>query len=114
MNNEKRFWVCWWSGNYKDEGCTVPPFKVWVTDHRERPENGLVGEELAEYIELPNPEANKAYLRDFERDECSLVAVIDAKSEDAVWLLVKKHFPDFKERFCVLRDRDFVPGNKFR
>jgi hypothetical protein len=31
-----RQWANWWSGNYADESCTNPPFKIWVSGYRDR------------------------------------------------------------------------------
>ena len=86
-----RYWVSWWSGYYADEGCSEPPFELWISGQRFR--------------ENEDP--------DSERDECSICAVIDAENEDDIWKSVAKHFPDYEERFCELRDQDFVPGDRF-
>lgn len=77
-----RFWVSWWSGYYEDEGCTKPPFQVWISGSRNRDE---------------------------ERDEVSLCAVVDASSEGQVWNAVKRHFPDFEMRFCDEVSNDWSP-----
>ena len=81
-----RYWVSWWSGYYEDEGCTKPPFQIWISGQRDRDEN---------------------------RDECSLCAVIDARSEDDIWAYINKHFPDYEKRFCNIKETDYIPGNRF-
>ena len=97
---KKRYWVSWWSGNvcqedkqtedlYEDEGCSEPPFQVWVSGQRER----------------------KNFFGD--RDECSMCAVIDSESEDRIWEVVEKHYPDYEERFCEERESNFEPGDRF-
>lgn len=89
-----RYWVSWFSGNYEDEGCTKPPFEFWVTGQRDRQGNGLSQKHA--------------------RDDCSLCAVIDAESEDAVWKLVGKHFPDYEVRFLEEKNPNFQPGDRFQ
>jgi hypothetical protein len=83
-----RHWVSWWSGNYQDEGCTAPPFQVWVSGSRFRDTND-------------------------DRDEQSLCAVIDADSEQAIKETVAKHYPDYEMRFCNPVADDFQPSNRF-
>lgn len=82
-----RYWVSWYSGNWADEGCTKPPFHFWVTGYRKR----------------ENIEENEG------RDECSLCAVLDDKDEKSIWSLIGKHFPDFKIRFCEIKDKNYEP-----
>ena len=84
----KRFWVSWWSGYYEDEGCTKPPFQVWISGQRERGTSD-------------------------DRDQVSICAVIDAESPEQVWQAVKKYFPDYEERFCNPVEADYVPGDRF-
>ncbi len=81
-----RYWVSWWSGYYANEGCTKPPFQVWISGYRERADG---------------------------MDECAICAVIDAEREDEIWEAVHKHFPDCEERFCEQKDDDFCPGDRF-
>ncbi len=87
-----RFWVSWWSGYYKDEGCTKPPFQIWTTGFRERQKGKHKGD-----------------------DEESFCAVIDADNEAQIWKAVKKHFPDMEPRFCEPKPNDFDPsvGGRF-
>jgi len=87
----KRFWISWWSGNYEDEGCTKPPFQFWVSGQRDR----------------DNDDSES------ERDECAICAVIDANSEEEIWPVVKKHFPDYEPRFCTEKRPDYVPNDRF-
>lgn len=81
-----RYWVSWWSGYYESEGCTRPPFQVWISGSRERRDDG---------------------------DEVSLCAVIDASGTAEIWPVVKRHFPDYEERFCQPSDADWQPGDRF-
>lgn len=79
-----RYWVSWWSGYYADEGCTKPPFQVWVSGTRPR-------------------------LNDEKRDDCSICAVIDAESASEVETIVAHHFPDYEMRFIEFKDADWQP-----
>ncbi len=88
-----KYWVSWWSGNYADEGCTKPPYTAWVSGSKDRI--------------LANGEIDE------ERDECSFCAVIIADSEDEIWTSVEKHYPDYTQRFCILKEDDFTPGDRF-
>lgn len=92
----KRFWVSWISGYYGDEGCTTPPFQVWISGHMDR-RSGLPTE-----FETGNP-----------KDDCTICAVIDANSEDEIWPVIAKHFPDYEQRFCEERKIDYIPGDRF-
>lgn len=91
-----RYWVSWVSGNYIDEGCTAPPFQFWLSGQRDRrshlPQTWDDGE---------------------EKDDCNLCAVIDADSEDQIWPVVAKHFPDYEQRFCNEVEVDYQPGDRF-
>lgn len=93
----KRYWVSWISGYYADEGCTEPPFKVWISGQMDRRSN------------LPK----KFEGTDNPKDDCTLCAVIDAESPEAIWKAVEKHFPDYEERFINEKDSDYVPGDRF-
>lgn len=84
----KRYWVSWWSGYYADEGCTAPPFQVWISGSRERAASD-------------------------GRDEISLCAVIDAESEKQIWTAVSCHFPDYEPRFCNEMPDGWQPSNRF-
>ena len=84
-----RYWVSWWSGLYEDEGCSKPPFQVWVSGYRERRSGAK------------------------DQDECSMCAVIESDSKDEIWEVVEKYYPDYEERFCEERESDFVPGDRF-
>jgi hypothetical protein len=109
-----RFWVSWISGNYEDEGCTAPSFKFWVTGQIGRPNWGLTPEQFIKTDEFDSEEALDAFLDEHARDDCTLCAVIDAASEEAVWALIATHFPDYKQRFIEPRPGDWAPGDRFR
>jgi hypothetical protein len=109
----KRFWVSWWTGNYSDEGCTVPPFKFWVSGQRDRPNNGLNEEQQKIAAQFSDDDAYEDFLDQHSRDDCSICAVIDAVDEEAVWNLVGTHFPDYDQRFCDEQALDFTPGPRF-
>lgn len=83
-----RYWVSWWSGNYADEGCTRPPFPHMISGTRDRND-------------------------DSARDEVAMVAWLRARDPDAIWALVRHHFPDAEERFCNPAPVTFAPGSRF-
>jgi len=87
-----RYWVSWYSGYYADEGCTKPPFKVWISGQCDRRSG------FPQVDEDGNP-----------KDDCTICAVIDAESEEKVWEVVKKHFPDYLERFIKEKEPDYQP-----
>lgn len=91
-----RFWVSWISGNYADEGCTAPPFQFWRTGQMER------------RTHLPQVFDDQTV-----KDDCTLCAVIDAESEEEIWPVIAKHFPDYAQRFCAPRADDYQPGDRF-
>lgn len=84
----QRYWVSWWSGNYADEGCTKPPFRPFVSGYKDSQ-------------------------KDEDKDLCSFCTLMEAKSEDDIWKLVDKHYPDYEERFCELVADDYMPNNRF-
>jgi hypothetical protein len=87
-NHTLRYWVSWYSGYYSDEGCSGPPFQVWISGCTDR--NDASG-----------------------RDVCTMCAVIDATDEKAIWEVVAKHFPDYRPRFCETRADNYRPGDRF-
>lgn len=91
----RRFWVSWISGNYADEGCTKPPFKFWVSGQMFR--NNPTLDENGE-----------------EKNDCTICAVIDSESKNDIWKLVKRHFPDYRERFIEEKPADWKPGDRFQ
>ena len=109
----KRYWISWWSGYYADEGCTRPPFQVWISGYKEREHHGLTPEQLAESIKLDNEDKYFAYLDKYRKDDASICALVDAKNEEEIWETISKHFPDYKIRFCEEKDLDFTPSNRF-
>ncbi|EGO63565.1 hypothetical protein [Acetonema longum] len=90
----KRFWASWYSGNYVDEGCTKPPFKIWISEYEE--------------YEIVLRDDNSG------REDCTIYAVIDIENEEMLWALVEEHYPDFRERFCIEKPLDWNPGERFR
>lgn len=78
-----RYWVSWWSGYYENEGCSEPPFQIWVTGSRDRKQD--------------------------DKDEQSFCAVIDAGSEHQIRAAIRKYFPDYEMRFCNLVESTWTP-----
>lgn len=68
---------------------------------------GLTSAQYAEYQSIVDEDASDAYLDEYSRDDCSLCATIIAVDEDAVWDVVRQHFPDYQQRFCEERGEDF-------
>lgn len=109
-----RYWISWYSGYYADEGCTEPPFQVWVTGSRERRNYGLTAEQYAHYLALDDSNEAAKYLDDHSKDTATICAMVDAESEDEIWQVVTKHFPDQRYRFCELQDDPAaVTGDRF-
>jgi len=83
-----RYWCSWWSGYYLDEGCSMPPFQIWISTERAR---------------IGNPPGKD------ERTEVGICALIDSDSKDKIMESIKRHFPDFEMRFMNEHNLDFEP-----
>ena len=59
-----RYWVSWWSGYYKSEGCSEPPFQIWTSGERSR-HDGKTELSLCAVIDAENV-ATPVTLRSFE------------------------------------------------
>ncbi len=81
-----KFWASWWSGNFANEGCTEPPFHVWVSGERDRADG---------------------------KDEWSICGHLAFPSEEALRESVAKHYPDCEWRFVKEVGDDFKPNNRF-
>lgn len=110
-----RYWISWYSGYYADEGCTTPPFQVWITGSRQRPNEGLTPELHARYQALLLADEDEAdeFLNEHSKDTATICAMVDAKSEDEIWQVVGKHFPDYERRFLEPQKDDAVTGDRF-
>lgn len=110
-----RYWVSWWSGYYEDEGCTKPPFDVWISGQKERHNYGLTEEQSKELSKIENTDAYYDFLDKNGKTDCSICACVDAKSEEEIWEVVAKHFPDYDPRFCEVKENDYNPsiGGRF-
>ena len=108
-----RYWVSWYSGYYEDEGCTEPPFQVWITGSRQRPDDGLTPTELAEYQRIEDPDEASEFLDEHSRDTATICAMIDSESEDEIWQVIGKHFPDYRQRFIEPCEPGQIPGDRF-
>lgn len=89
----KRYWISWYSGYYADEGCTAPPFQVWITGSRQRPNDGLTAEQMAVYGSFTNEDDAEEYLDEHSRDTatiCALVCPWNAESWKT-WLLLYRN-----------------------
>lgn len=110
----KRFWVSWISGYYENEGCTKPPFKLWTSSYIEREQQNFTPEQYRIFALLEdNSEELERALNAYTKTDCNLCAVIDATDEEAIWKVVKHHFPDYIYRFCQEEQNDFIPGDRF-
>ncbi len=108
-----RYWISWYSGYYADEGCTTPPFQVWITGSRQRPNDGLTPEQLSKYQAFDNEDDADEFLDEHSRDTATICAMVDAESEDEIWEVVGKHFPDYEQRFIEEWKAGDVPGDRF-
>lgn len=109
----KRFWVSFWTGNEKEEGCSKPPFKYCISDSRNFNRVCLSKKDFETSKRLSGDELEE-FIYKHSRQEVSVCCVIDEKNEDAVWKEIVKYFPDFDERFCIERESDFKPSNRFQ
>jgi len=108
-----RYWISWYSGYYADEGCTTPPFQVWITGSRERPNYGLTPERLAEYNAFTDEDEADEYLNEHSKDTATICALVDAESSDEIWEVIGKYFPDYEERFIEMREANHTLGDRF-
>lgn len=109
-----RFWVSWVSGYYANEGCTKPPFKVWVTGTTERHQHGLSDSKYLQFTQIKNEKLQQKFLTTNQKDDCVICAIVIAESEIDVWAIIGKHFPDYSERFCEECADDWAPGDRFQ
>ena len=110
---KRRYWVSWWSGYYEDEGCTKPPFQIWISGQRDRPNLGL-SDEMYEHLKaVTNDDDYSDFVQTYSRSDYSICAVIDAETELDVLAALKIYFPDREPRFCVEHPMDFTPGDRF-
>jgi len=108
-----RYWISWYSGYYADEGCTTPPFQVWITGSRQRPNDGLTAEQMAVHASFTDEDEAEDYLDEHSKDTATICALVDASTEDEIWEVVRKHFPDYEQRFIEPCPDDHTPGDRF-
>lgn len=111
-----RYWISWWSGGYADEGCVEePPFTYWWSGQRERPNEGLTDEQYKIYKAIEDEDRAYTFLDAFGKSDGSACACVDAESEDEVWEVIGKYFPDYEQRFIEERAADYDPseGGRF-
>jgi len=110
----KRYWISWYSGGYEDEGCIEePPFQYWWSGQRERPNHGLTPEKYAEYMKIEDEDDANAFLDEHGRSDGTACAMVEAESEDEIWTVVARYFPDYEYRFCELREDGATTGDRF-
>lgn len=109
----KRFWISWYSGYYADEGCTTPPFQVWISGSRGRPNDGMTDEQHAHYLAIEDADEADEYYEKHAKDTATICALVDAESEDDIWPVVAKHFPDYQQRFCEEPGAGWTPSDRF-
>lgn len=110
------YWISWYSGGYEDEGCVgQPPFQYWWTGQRERENYGLNAEQYDKYMSLieDNPDEADEFLDEHSRSDGTAVALVEAETEDEIWKVVAKYFPDYEWRFCEKREAGHNPGDRF-
>lgn len=79
-----RYWISWYTAEEDPDNL---PFEAWITGERVN--------------------------ADFSTHSVSMVAVIDAESEQAAYNLAREYYPDLEERFCNQVADDFEPGSRF-
>jgi len=92
----KKYWISFYSGYYSDEGCSKPPFQVWISGQLER-----------------RPHLPQTFENGNSKDDCSICALVEANDEDEIWKSVKKYFPDYEERFCKEVKDNYKPNDRF-
>jgi hypothetical protein len=113
---KKRYWISWYSGGYEEEGCKCDtPFQYWWTGQRDRPNDGMTPEQVAEAqrLEDEDEDAYYAYMDEHSRSDGTACALVDAESEDEIWQVIGSYFPDYEVRFIEGRDDDYTPGDRF-
>lgn len=85
----KRYLISWHSTYLADEGCTEPPFQVWI--------------KILSAI-------RKQY---GSKEIVAMHAVIDSTGEDEIWAAIGKNFPDYKMGLCSEVAKDFQPAAKW-
>lgn len=111
-----RYWVSWYSGGYADEGCVEqPPFTYWWTGSRDRHNHGLTDEQYAILLTIEDTDKYYAFLDTFGKSDGTACACIDAESEDEIWTVIGKYFPDYEQRFIEEREFNYDPsvGGRF-
>ena len=86
-----KYFISWFSGNYSDEGCTEPSFKVWITHKEKRRKSGI-----GWFDENGLP-----------KEDSTIVTLIEAESEENVWKLIAKYYPDYTKRFIYPIEEDW-------
>ena len=108
------FWTSFISGNYHDEGCTVPPFEVFVVGYGKRENTKL---SLRQISKLADPLSPTDFLQDStsaeKRFNCRNSCFVQAVSEEDAVNIVQKFFPDATINFCEERDKSFNPRDGY-
>lgn len=88
-----RYWVKFLSGYYKDEGCSHPDFPSWIlSDIKDR------------RLFLPHL-TNDGH----PKTDCVIAGLIDAFSEEELWIRVKKFFPDYEMQSIETKPPQWQP-----
>ena len=110
----KRYWISWYSGGYESEGCVEePPFQYWWTGQRERPNYGLSEEQYQQYLLIEDEDEGSAFIDEHGKSDGTACALVEAESEDEIWEVIGKYFPDYEWRFCEPRELTYTPGDRF-
>lgn len=92
----QKYWISFYSGYYEDEGCSKPPFQVWMSGQCER------------RTHLP-----QVFENGYEKDDGIWCALVESHNTENIWKTVEKHFPDYEERFCHEVESDWIPNDRF-
>ncbi len=50
---------------------------------------------------------------EFGKSDGTAVALVEAESEDKIWEVIAKYFPDYEYRFCEKREAGWMPNDRF-
>jgi len=90
---KQRYWVTFLSGYYKDEGCSHPDFPSWIlSDIKDR------------RLFLPHLTSDG-----HPKTDCVIAGLIDAFSEEELWIRVKKFFPDYEMQSIETKPAQWQP-----
>jgi hypothetical protein len=87
----KKYWVSWYTTRGEDNDAPDVDFRHWLTS-----------------------QGNRSDEDDPDTEEWTICATIEAINEEDVWDQVASAWPNYKYRFCNVKEDDFKPGDRFQ